>query len=180
MKPWPRNTVIVFAARSKAVPYKTKVFAVAAFVVVAAVGFHLCERPVAVEIREFSSDGCSMFPDQSLINSDDWCRCCFEHDIAYWQGGTEEERMAADLALRQCVLESTGDEALAEMMYQGVRLGGSPYFYNWYRWGYGWNYERKYRPLSADEQTMVDRKLNEYFANNPSYPCEGSIDQVAK
>ena len=88
--------------------------------------------------------------------------------------------MAADLALRQCVLESTGDEALAEMMYQGVRLGGSPYFYNWYRWGYGWNYERKYRPLSADEQTMVDRKLNEYFANNPSYPCEGSIDQVAK
>lgn len=160
-------------------PRKTLLSA-AAMLLIGAITFHLYERPVALEIRDFSSDGCSMFPDQSLINSDDWCRCCFEHDIAYWQGGTEAERAAADLALRQCVLESTGDETLAEMMYQGVRLGGSPYFYNWYRWGYGWNYERKYRPLSQDEQAMVDRKLREYFSNNPSDPCQGRIDQVDK
>jgi len=153
----------------------TGVGAMAAFI-----GFHLYKRPVAIEISDFSSDGCSMFPDQSLINSDDWCRCCFEHDIAYWKGGTEEERLTADLSLRQCVLKSTGDEALAEMMYQGVRVGGSPYFYNWYRWGYGWNYERKYRPLTDEEQAMADQKLADYFSNNPKYPCAGSPDQVAK
>lgn len=160
--------------------FRSKVLIAASFSIVAAALFHLYERPVAVEINDFASDGCSLFPDQSVINTDDWCRCCFEHDIAYWQGGTEEERLAADIALHECVLKSTGDEALAEMMYQGVRLGGSPYFYNWYRWGYGWNYERKYRPLNEDEQAMVERKLAEYFSNHPNYPCAGSIDQVAK
>lgn len=126
---------------------------------IAAFFIWLSAQEPAKEIADFSSDGCSLFPDQSLINSDDWCVCCFEHDIAYWKGGTEAERLAADIKLRDCVLESTGDEALAEMMYQGVRFGGSPYFYNWYRWGYGWNYERKYRALTEAEQAMVDAKL---------------------
>ena len=125
------------------------------------------------EISDFTSDGCSLFPDQSLINSDDWCGCCVEHDIAYWQGGTEEQRLEADQALRDCVLKSTGDATLAEFMYQGVRFGGSPYFYNWYRWGYGWNYERKYRALSPEEQAMVQTKLDRYFASNPKSPCQG-------
>lgn len=131
----------------------------------------LDQQPPAQEIADFSSDGCSLFPDKSLINSDDWCACCFEHDIAYWKGGTEAERLAADIQLRDCVLKSTGDAALAEMMYQGVRFGGSPYFMNWYRWGYGWNYERKYQPLTEAEQAMVDAKLKDFFANNPKLPC---------
>ena len=89
------------------------------------------------ELRPFSSDGCSLFPDASLISGDDWCDCCFRHDIAYWRGGTAGEREAADIALRQCVLDRTGNETLATTMYEGVRFGGSPYFLNWYRWGYG-------------------------------------------
>lgn len=124
------------------------------------------------EISDFKSDGCSLFPDQSLINSDDWCNCCFDHDIAYWKGGTKAERAAADQALRDCVLNSTGNEVLAEVMYQGVRLGGSPYFYNWYRWGYGWGYERKYQALSIAEQAMVQAKLDKYFSSNPKSPCQ--------
>lgn len=126
------------------------------------------------EIKDFSSDGCSLFPDRSVINEDDWCACCFEHDIAYWMGGTEEERLAADVALRECILEKTGNEELADMMYTGVRVGGSPYFYNWYRWGYGWSYERKYGPLTDDERKLVDEKLKKYFASNPESPCVGS------
>ena len=114
-------------------------------------------------LSDFTSDGCSLFPDRSLINNDDWCECCMEHDIAYWQGGTKAQRLAADKKLRDCVLERTGSEALAETMYQGVRFGGSPYFYNWYRWGYGWNYERKYQTLTQEEQRMVSDKLVQYF-----------------
>ena len=132
----------------------------------------LCQCTKVVEIDDFESDGCSLFPDQSLINEADWCDCCFEHDLAYWKGGTKDERLAADEKLRDCVLEKTGDEDLAELMYNGVRFGGSPYFYNWYRWGYGWSYERKYQPLSPEENKMVKAKLDKYYAGNPDHPCD--------
>ena len=131
----------------------------------------LADRKSEGILSDFSSDGCSLFPDRSLINADDWCDCCFEHDIAYWKGGTEEERLAADIALRECILEKTGNTELAELMYEGVRFGGSPYFYNWYRWGYGWSYERKYQALTPEEQAMAEEKLNQYFAGNPRHPC---------
>ena len=123
------------------------------------------------ELRPFTSDGCSLFPDASLISSDDWCSCCFQHDLAYWRGGTAEERQAADQQLQNCVQEKTGNHALATMMYEGVRFGGSPYFYNWYRWGYGWSYDRKYQTLTAEEKEQADRLQAEYFAGNPEPVC---------
>ena len=123
------------------------------------------------ELQPFSSDGCSLFPDASLITGEDWCSCCFEHDIAYWRGGTRTERESADAQLKDCVLRKTGDEALATMMHEGVRLGGSPYFYNWYRWGYGWSYERKYRALTVQEQAHADHLLEEYFAIGGDNTC---------
>lgn len=113
-------------------------------------------------LKSFESDGCSLFPDRSLINEDDWCECCIEHDIAYWQGGTENERKQADKLFKECVLAQTQDEALANMMYVGVRFGGSPYFPTWYRWGYGWNYQRGYSPLTQEEKNTVQVKLEEY------------------
>ena len=123
------------------------------------------------ELRPFSSDGCSLFPDSSIITGDDWCSCCFEHDIAYWKGGTEEEREAADRALQTCVIERTGDELLGLAMYEGVQAGGSPYFYNWYRWGYGWGYDRKYQALTPDESARADVLLEQYFDGNPEAVC---------
>lgn len=108
-----------------------------------------------------------------MINSDDWCDCCLEHDIAYWQGGTKEQRLRADGELRDCVLKKTGNQTLAEAMYQGVRFGGSPYFYNWYRWGYGWSYKRKYQELTPEEQALVNEKLLEYLEQTKDFgsPC---------
>jgi hypothetical protein len=123
------------------------------------------------ELSDFTSDGCSLFPDRSLIDAKDWCDCCFQHDIAYWQGGTEAQRLAADERLRHCVFQKTGDPRLADAMYNGVRLGGSPYFYNWYRWGYGWNDGRKYQALTLDEQRMVTEKLVAYYKDPPTSPC---------
>ena len=125
----------------------------------------------AQELKAFQSDGCSLFPDRSTITSKDWCLCCFEHDLAYWRGGTADERLEADRRLKACILTKTGDEKLAEMMYSGVRFGGSPYFYNWYRWGYGWGYERKYAPLSEAERAQVEERLKQYFAHPPPHPC---------
>jgi len=121
-------------------------------------------------LKDFTSDGCSLFPDRSLITNDDWCDCCLEHDIAYWQGGTKAQRLKADQKLKKCVLKKTGDAVLAEAMYQGVRVGGSPYFYNWYRWGYGWSYERKYQALTLEEQRQVSDKLVKYYHESEGKP----------
>ncbi|MEX1032091.1 MAG: FAD-binding oxidoreductase [Cellvibrionaceae bacterium] len=120
----------------------------------------------SAELRDFTSDGCSLFPDASSISETDWYDCCFDHDIAYWQGGTRQQRLEADDALRACVLEKTDSQELADVMYAGVRGGGSPYFYNWYRWGYGWGYGRKYQALTESEQAQVRETLDHYFAND--------------
>ncbi len=133
--------------------------------------FFLAACSKTTELADFTSDGCSLFPDRSLIDAKDWCACCFEHDIAYWQGGTAEQRLAADEQLRDCVLAKTDDPILAEAMFNGVRFGGSPYFSNWYRWGYGWSDARNYQKLTLEEQRMVTQKLVEYYESNPVSPC---------
>ncbi|NBB78451.1 MAG: hypothetical protein GVY36_03270 [Verrucomicrobia bacterium] len=123
------------------------------------------------ELADFTSDACSLFPDRSLIDSKDWCACCVEHDIAYWQGGTAEQRLAADEELRACVLEKTADPVLADAMFNGVRFGGSPYFHNWYRWGYGWSDGRTYQALTLEEERLVTEKLIDYYRSDPPSPC---------
>lgn len=125
----------------------------------------------AAELGDFWSDGCSLFPDGTLQERTKWCDCCLNHDIAYWRGGTKEERKAADQALRTCVLERTGNKALATTMYDGVRVGGGPVFPMWYRWGYGWKYGRGYQPLTEDEQKQVAGKLAGYRKTHPSGYC---------
>ncbi len=123
-------------------------------------------------ISPFSSDGCSLFPNSSLISEDDWCDCCFQHDLSYWRGGSEQERLVADQRLKQCVFKATNDHVLADIMFQGVRFGGSPYFYNWYRWGYGWKYERKYSPLSQDENKQANLQLAKYYSSVLEPTCK--------
>ncbi|MEO0345684.1 MAG: hypothetical protein AAF229_05455 [Pseudomonadota bacterium] len=128
------------------------------------------------ELKPFTSDGCSLFPDRSIISEADWCSCCFEHDIAYWRGGTKAEREAADAALRDCVTGKTGDAAFGRLMYDGVRVGGSPYFLTWYRWGYGWPFERKYQALTEAETAQSKRLLASYQAANPEPVCPANVE----
>lgn len=91
--------------------------------------------------------------------------------MAYWRGGTVEERKQADQLLKECVLKRTGSKALADLMYNGVRLGGHPAFPNWYRWGYGWDYGRDYLPLTDEEQKQFVKKLELYRKQNPEGYC---------
>lgn len=56
-------------------------------------------------------------------------------------------------------------------MYEGVRFGGSPYFYNWYHWGYGWGFERSYQALTEEEITLADVMLEEFFEEGTGGVC---------
>ena len=113
----------------------------------------------AETLKPFKSDGCSLFPDGSLFERDAWCECCVQHDIAYWQGGSLEQKQEADSELKACVIAATDNELLAETMYQGVKYGGHPIFPNWYRWGYGWPYGRGFAPLNEEEVKQVNMQL---------------------
>ncbi len=84
------------------------------------------------------------------------------------------------MALRDCVQNRTGSSTLAQTMYSGVRLGGSPYFYNWYRWGYGWGYERQYQELTEQEHSLADVMLNDYFESEPLAVCANSLPVVLR
>jgi hypothetical protein len=115
-----------------------------------------------LQLADFTSDGCSLFLNGTFEDPDMWEDCCHKHDLAYWRGCTEEERYQADLAFKACVLKKTGNAELAEIMYQAVRVGGSPYFPTWYRWGYGWPVGRGYQKLSEADLLLVDQKLAKY------------------
>lgn len=125
----------------------------------------------ADELTPFSSDGCSLFPDANIITQKNWCRCCFAHDVAYWRGGTEADRLQADQKLKACVLKVTGDDWLASAMHRGVRLGGSPYFSTGYRWGYGWPFKRKYQVLSNKEKADSDKLLDAFLKEPENSIC---------
>ena len=109
----------------------------------------------AKELKPFTSDGCSSFPDGTLAQKKLWLKCCIAHDFAYWQGGTYQQRKQADLELKQCVA-SVGQKQVALLMLAGVRVGGSPFFPTPFRWGYGWDYPKLYGKLTKNEENIVD------------------------
>ena len=115
-----------------------------------------------MELADFESDGCSLFLDGTFENPELWKDCCRVHDLAYWRGGTQEEREQADLAFKRCVEKKTGNPELAGLMYEAVRTGGEPYFPTWYRWGYGWPLGRGYQELTEEEVKLVEQKLTVY------------------
>jgi len=112
-------------------------------------------------ITPFISDGCSGFPDGTLQQQALWQRCCVIHDKSYWMGGSYEQRLAADEALKVCV-EEVGEAEIAQLMLAGVRVGGTPYLPTSFRWGYGWPYPRGYKSLT-DKQSKL---LLEILKNN--------------
>jgi hypothetical protein len=112
----------------------------------------------ADELKPFTSDGCSSFPDGTPSQQDLWLQCCTAHDRAYWKGGTHAQRLEADLALRSCVAQVDEPE-IAAVMLIGVRVGGSPVFPTRFRWGYGWTWPRWYGPLSEEELQQVEQAV---------------------
>ncbi|RTE86968.1 FAD-binding oxidoreductase [Aliidiomarina sp. B3213] len=117
--------------------------------------FSLCSFSTwAAEIRPFTSDGCSAFPDGTFEQNELWLSCCRGHDYTYWKGGTYDQRVAADEELESCVAQ-VGEPEIAALMLGGVRVGGTPYLPTRFRWGYGWPYPRGYKALTEDELAQI-------------------------
>src|SRR5262245_36687186 len=87
--------------------------------------------------HRFTTDGCT------LARDGPWQSCCVAHDMAYWCGGSAEQRQGADEDFRQCVGDIGGAKR-ATVMYGVVRLAGHPWLPVPWRWGYGWAWPRNY------------------------------------
>lgn len=120
------------------------------------ISVHLFGLPSTGRLSPFVSDGCSSFPDGPPQQPERWRSCCLDHDLAYWRGGSYIEREQADAQLRACIAE-VENQLLADTMWSGVRVGGSPLWPSDFRWGYGWPYGRGYRPLSPEERDIVQQ-----------------------
>ena len=111
-------------------------------------------------LKPFTTDGCSLWIDGTPEQPNLWRHCCVAHDLAYWKGGSEDERKAADQAIEACVTQAQGP-GMGQYIYTNVRWGGSPFWPSYYRWGYGWDYwyglkPRGYKTPSAEEQAQID------------------------
>jgi hypothetical protein len=138
----------------------------------------LCGCSSADDLKDFTTDGCSSFPDGTIRQDALWKYCCVVHDYSYWQGGSYEDRKMADQALQHCVAQ-VGEPEISRLMLAGVRVGGTPYLPTKFRWGYGWSWPRGYKPLNEDEKSRVAKKataalevvkaeaIKHGFGNNP-------------
>ncbi len=114
------------------------------------------DSPTTAEVvpPSFKSDGCSMFPDG------DYQRCCVQHDLAYFKGGSIGARRRADNRLFKCVRKTKGwqHRIIAPIMWLGVRVGGVSFLPTPFRWGFGRKMMRAAKsanraaPLAASEQ----------------------------
>lgn len=115
-------------------------------------------------LKPFKSDGCSSFPDGTMSEKDLWLSCCYQHDLAYWQGGTAMQRKQADTTLKLCVAK-VGKPVVANLMLAGVRVGGTPYLPTKFRWGYGWPYFRGYQSPTLAEHELIKTELSKIKSN---------------
>lgn len=99
-----------------------------------------------------------MSPNGPSEKPDAFLECCVQHDLAYWQGGTLEQKEQADLELKACITKNS-DEAIGNLYWQGVRWGGGPQFKTPFRWGYGWTHHQGYQSLSPAQQKAVDAHI---------------------
>lgn len=126
----------------------------------------LCVQHTVGELAPFTTDGCTMFPDGSPADVTLWQHCCIEHDFAYYLGGPSEAREAADTQLRACVA-AAANQAVADVMYYGVRVGGTPVLPTPWRWGYGWKYDPLdgYRTIAPAFAAAAAAQLDAYRAH---------------
>lgn len=112
----------------------------------------------------FTTDGCSRWLDNS------WVACCIAHDIAYWCGGSEQDRQEADQELMRCVNNKA--PVFGNIIYAGTRIGGAPWLPTPWRWGYGWDdwprsYEKS-QPWTSVKELMEELKIHDIIEHHLS------------
>lgn len=86
----------------------------------------------------FKSDGCTKWFDS--WNGKDLTPACWKHDLKYWAGysGESVERLIADAELMIEIATILNGTHFAEIMFRGVRFGGSSSWGNSrFTWGFG-------------------------------------------
>jgi hypothetical protein len=109
------------------------------------------------QLTPFATDGCSLWLDGTYAQPNLWRHCCVAHDLAYWLGGTQAQRKAADQAIEVCVAKAQGP-GMADYIYTNVRWGGSPYWMTSYRWGFGWPYWQAMKPRGYAEPSLDEQR----------------------
>ena len=109
-------------------------------------------------LKDFETDYCTMFSEGTSESPNAWKQCCFDHDLRFWFGGSEDQRDLADTRLRDCV-EQTGHPKIAKAMYYGVRAGKHSPIKNKYQWGWGWDPFEGYKPLDDQQKETVRKSL---------------------
>lgn len=105
-------------------------------------------------LKNFETDGCTMFVDGPPSKPGLWKHCCLEHDMRYWFGGDQSDMDKTDLRLKSCVNEVAG-ATWAELIYIGVRTGHNSPVKNKTHWSWGWTLSRANTKLSTVERDYV-------------------------
>lgn len=106
-------------------------------------------------VKLFTTDFCTAYPEGTRAKPDLWKHCCVEHDLYFWAGGSLDERKAADLNLKSCV-EKTGEVEQARLIYLAVSVGGSsPIRFRTRQWGNAWPSRARYLSLTENETALI-------------------------
>lgn len=81
----------------------------------------------------FVSDGCSG-PSPQKWHGKSLLPACIPHDVRYWIGGSQVDKLKADAKLMIDVADITGDPAWAVVMFNSVHAGGNMPGVSW-QWG---------------------------------------------
>ena len=118
-------------------------------------------------LEPFTTDGCSWSPDGTPVNPKKYQGCCKLHDAEYWVGGTEDQRLQADLAFKQCLLDKGATRFRAGLYFRTVRQMARPRGCD-FCWGYGWDPRpRKYAPLTREQEAQVPEMTEEEILATP-------------
>lgn len=109
---------------------------------------HLKQPPLP-----FTDDGCSCSPDLNFR------QCCYDHDRAYYHGGSKEQRQRADEKFRQCIRDKD-HSILDDVYYIGVRIGAVPWLPTPWRWGFGYPFKKGHRGYTPHSE-QTEKILNE-------------------
>ncbi len=123
-----------------------------------------------LSLHPFETDLCTFWPEGTFRDPQKWAQCCVMHDLNYWVGGTQKDRLEADIDLKECVTNAHTKE-MGELMFLGVRAGRlSPIRLKGKGWGFAWPKERAKDLALTEEEIFLIR--DELYHNQSQIDLE--------
>jgi hypothetical protein len=103
-------------------------------------------------IKPFCTDGCTGA--EELSADPDAYRCCVQHDYAYWVGGDDYSRRAADSALRSCVQKAKAKNDFFDFFSTPVALAVATFGDEY--WSSAWGETKHpFDSLTEEEKELI-------------------------